>query len=114
MTKRTESLNKTLYLCKNFITIITTIGSFASLYLSSTHLRLFFPCSSYLVHFLEISRNKFVSRVVKADNNKNKQTNKKNEETCEVNSVSSLPNLAQIVVSAALDDVFKLVNEMNT
>ena len=66
-----------------------------------------------MVHFLEISRNKFVSRVVKADN-KNKQTNKKNEETCEVNSVSSLPNLAQIVVSAALDDVFKLVNEMNT
>lgn len=112
MTKRTESLNKTLYLCKNFITIITTIGSFASL--SPTHLRLFFPCSSYLVHFLEISRNKFVSRVVKADNNKNKQTKKKNEETCEVNSVSSLPNLAQIVVSAALDDVFKLVNEMNT
>ena len=80
----------------------------------SNTLKTFFPCSSYLVHFLEISRNKFVSRVVKADNNKNKQTKKKNEETCEVNSVSSLPNLAQIVVSAALDDVFKLVNEMNT
>lgn len=36
MTERTESLNKTLYLRKNFITIITTNGSFASLYLQHT------------------------------------------------------------------------------